>query len=289
CNVFARVSPEHMVRIVKAFQVHGEIVAMTGDGVNDAPALKAADIGCAMGKSGTQVAKNAADMVLTDDNFSTIVRAVEEGRGIFDNIKKAAHFLISSNIGEIIVIFISILLGHPTPLLPIQLLWINLITDSLPAMALGMEAPEKNIMSRKPKDTRSSLFDKSTVFNIVVEGCLIGCLSLLAFILGQFVFVDSSLVVARTMAFSVLGISQLVHAFNMRSERSLFRIGIFSNKKMVQSFLICLALQISVVTIPFLTSIFKTSPLSSAQWLTVILLSLVPLIAVEIEKALTKK
>ena len=289
CSVFARVSPEHKVRIVKAFQANGEIVAMTGDGVNDAPALKAADIGCAMGKGGTQVAKNAADMVLTDDNFSTIVKAVEEGRGIFDNIKKAAHFLISSNIGEIIVIFISILLGHPTPLLPIQLLWINLVTDSLPAMALGMEPPEKNIMGRKPKDTKSGLFEKSTVFNIVIEGCLIGCLSLFAFILGRFVFDGSSLAVARTMAFSVLGISQLVHAFNMRSERSLFKVGIFSNKKMVQSFIICLALQVSVVSIPFLTGIFKTTPLNSSQWLTVILLALVPILVVEIEKAIIKK
>ena len=287
CSVFARVSPEHKVRIVKAFQANGEIVAMTGDGVNDAPALKAADIGCAMGKGGTQVAKNAADMVLTDDNFSTIVRAVEEGRGIFDNIKKAAHFLISSNIGEIIVIFISILLGHPTPLLPIQLLWINLVTDSLPAMALGMEVPEKNIMARKPKDSKSGLFEKTTVFNIVVEGCLIGCLSLLAFILGQFVFDNSSLSVARTMAFSVLGISQLIHAFNMRSERSLFKVGIFSNKKMVQSFIVCLALQVSVASIPFLTGIFKTTPLNSNQWITVILLALIPLLAVEIEKAVT--
>lgn len=285
CNVFARVTPEHKVRIVKAFQANGEIVAMTGDGVNDAPALKAADIGCAMGKGGTQVAKNAADMVLTDDNFSTIVKAVEEGRGIFDNIKKAAHFLISSNIGEIIVIFISILLGHPTPLLPIQLLWINLVTDSLPAMALGMEKPEKNIMSRKPKDTNSSMFERSAVFNIIIEGCLIGCLSLLAFVMGQFMFADSSLAVARTMAFSVLGISQLVHAFNMRSEQSLFKIGIFSNKKMIHSFLICLALQVSVISIPLLTTIFKTTPLSLHQWLTVISLSLVPLIAVEIEKA----
>lgn len=287
CSVFARVSPEHKVRIVKAFQANGEIVAMTGDGVNDAPALKAADIGCAMGKGGTQVAKNASDMVLTDDNFSTIVRAVEEGRGIFDNIKKAAHFLISSNIGEIIVIFISILLGHPTPLLPIQLLWINLVTDSLPAMALGMEEPEKNIMSRKPKSSKSGLFEKTTVFNIILEGCLIGCLSLLAFILGQFMFKNSELTVARTMAFSVLGISQLVHAFNMRSEQSLFRVGFFSNKKMVQSFVICLILQISVVSIPVLTNIFKTTALSSQQWLIVVLLSLVPIVTVEIEKAFT--
>ena len=287
CSVFARVSPEHKVRIVKAFQANGEIVAMTGDGVNDAPALKAADIGCAMGKGGTQVAKNASDMVLTDDNFSTIVRAVEEGRGIFDNIKKAAHFLISSNIGEIIVIFISILLGHPTPLLPIQLLWINLVTDSLPAMALGIEPPEKNIMDRKPKSSKSGLFERTTVFNIIVEGCLIGCLSLFAFILGQFVFENSSLIVARTMAFSVLGISQLIHAFNMRSEQSLFKVGFFSNKKMLQSFIICLILQISVVSIPALTGIFKTTALSTQQWGFVILLALVPIVAVEIEKAVS--
>ncbi|MBR5273184.1 MAG: calcium-translocating P-type ATPase, PMCA-type [Clostridia bacterium] len=289
CNVFARVSPEHKVRIVKAFQANGDVVAMTGDGINDAPALKAADIGCAMGKGGTQVAKNAADMVLTDDNFSTIVCAVSEGRGIFDNIKKAAHFLISSNIGEIIVIFISILLGHPTPLLPIQLLWINLVTDSLPAMALGVEPSEKNIMNRKPKDSKDGLFDKSTVVNIALEGGLIGSLALFAFMFGQFMFGNSGINVARTMAFSVLGLSQLIHAFNMRSEQSLFKIGIFSNKKMIQSFLVCLILQISVVSFPALTGIFKTTQLNIDQWLIVTVLALVPLIIVEIEKAIINR
>ncbi|MBQ5588785.1 MAG: cation-translocating P-type ATPase, partial [Anaerotignum sp.] len=221
CTVFARVSPEHKVRIVKAFQKDGKVVAMTGDGVNDAPALKAADIGCAMGKNGTEVAKGAADMVLMDDNFATIVEAVREGRGIYDNIRKAVHFLLSSNIGEIITIFVAMVLGWATPLLPIQLLWVNLVTDSLPAIALGLDPVEKDSMERQPrKDT--SLFGGGMGSRIAVEGMMIGMLALIAFGIGHIYFDGGKeYITGRTMAFAVLSLSQLVHAFNMRTEHSL--------------------------------------------------------------------
>ena len=187
-SVFARVTPEHKVRIVKAYQSTGAVVAMTGDGVNDAPALKNADIGIAMGKNGTDVAKNAADMVLTDDNFVTIVEAVKQGRNIFDNIKKAIHFLIATNVGEIVTIFVGLLLGLKSPLLAIQLLWINLVTDSLPAIALGLEPPEKNIMSKKPRDPKKSLFADGLWSKIFVEGIMLGILTLFAFSLGNKLF-----------------------------------------------------------------------------------------------------
>ena len=187
-SVFARVSPEHKVRIVKAFRKTGAVVAMTGDGVNDAPALKNADIGISMGLHGTDVAKNASDMILTDDNFCTIVEAVKQGRNIFDNIKKAIHFLIATNVGEIVTIFVGLLLGLKSPLLAIQLLWINLVTDSLPAIALGLEPPEKNIMSKKPRDPKKSLFADGLWSKIFVEGIMLGILTLFAFSLGNKLF-----------------------------------------------------------------------------------------------------
>ena len=187
-SVFARVSPEHKVRIVKAFRKTGAVVAMTGDGVNDAPALKNADIGISMGLNGTDVAKNASDMILTDDNFCTIVEAVKQGRNIFDNIKKAIHFLIATNVGEIVTIFVGLLLGLKSPLLEIQLLWINLVTDSLPAIALGLEPPEKNIMSKKPRDPKKSLFADGLWSKIFVEGIMLGILTLFAFSLGNKLF-----------------------------------------------------------------------------------------------------
>lgn len=289
-SVFARVSPEHKVRIVKAFQKRGAVVAMTGDGVNDAPALKAADIGCAMGLSGTDVAKNAADMILTDDNFSTIVAAVRQGRGIFENIKKTIHFLLSSNIGEIITVLSSFLLRLPTPLLAIQLLWVNLVTDSLPALALGVEPVDKDIMSRPPNSSKSSLFTKDLIFAIAVEGCFIGTISMLAFTIGRAYFdVDPmNPIVGRTMAFSVLSLSQLVHAFNVRSSLSVFKIGLFSNPKLILSFIICLALQLSVVSVSFLSAIFKTAALNQLQWIIVIALSISPLVIIELEKLFFK-
>ena len=223
-SVFARVSPEDKVRIVKAFKTSGQVVAMTGDGVNDSPALKIADIGIAMGENGTDVAKNAADMILTDDNFVTIVEAVKQGRTIYDNIKKAIHFLISTNIGELVTIFIGLLLGLKSPLLAIQLLWINLVTDSFPAIGLGIQSPDANIMNRKPRDNKKGLFADGLWAKIFVEGTMIGMLTLFAFSLGNKLY---GLEVARTMAFVSLGMLELVHSFNIKSDESIFKARTF--------------------------------------------------------------
>lgn len=286
-SVFARVTPEHKVRIVNAFERRGEVVAMTGDGVNDAPALKAADIGCAMGQSGTDVCKGAADMILCDDNFSTIVSAVKEGRVIFANIKKAVHFLLSSNMGEIVTIFFAILIGWQTPLAAIHLLWVNFITDSLPAIALGFEKPDNDIMEQKPINRRKGLFADGLGMTIFLEGVMIGTLALIAFSFGMHIY--DNVTVAQTMAFCVLCLSQLVHAFNMRSGESLFKIGFFSNKVMNLAFGACVALQIAVICIPPLSKVFKVVPLSGTQWLLVGTLSLAPLVIIELEKFLQKK
>jgi len=288
-TVFARVSPEHKVRIVRAFQSHGEVVAMTGDGVNDAPALRAADIGCAMGISGTDVAKAASDMILTDDNFATIVAAVREGRGIYENIKKTVHFLLSCNIGEILTVFVSFLLRLPTPLLAIQLLWVNLVTDSLPALALGVEPIDDKIMERKPVKPNESIFSGGLGYSILVEGCFIGALALLAYSIGRIYFDTNPAApyIGRTMAFAVLSLSQIVHTFNMRSSRSVFQTGIFANPKLVLAAIVCTALQLSVIVIAPLAVIFKTVMLNSLQWMIVALLSLIPLAVVELEKLIT--
>lgn len=272
-RVFARVSPTHKVRIVKALQKRGEVVAMTGDGINDAPALKAADIGCAMGLSGTDVAKNASDMILADDNFATIVSAVKEGRGIYDNIRKSIHFLLSSNIGEIITIFIAILFGLPAPLVAVQLLWVNLVTDSLPAIALGVEPAPDDIMNKKPVSQKKGMFADGLIFKIILEGAMIGSLALVAYVVG-----------GQTMCFAVLSLSQLFHAFNMRSEHSIFQIGLFSNPKMILSFIIGTIMQVTVISIDSLARIFKVTPLSLGEWIAVFLFSIIPIIVVEIQK-----
>ena len=287
-RVFARVSPEHKVKIVKAFQRRGMVVAMTGDGVNDAPALKTADIGCAMGKNGTEVAQSAADMVLTDDDFSTIVAAVREGRGIYQNIRKTVHFLLSCNIGEILVVFAAFLLQVPTPLLAIQLLWVNLVTDSLPALALGADPIRSDVMRDPPHKREEGLFSGGMGFSLAVEGCLVGALALLAYTLGRVFFDENPAepVVGRTMAFCVLSLSQLVHSFNMRSEHSVLKIGLFSNRKLVSACGLCALLMVSVVLFPPLSALFQTTPLTSFQWLLVVLLSLCPLLVVEGEKLL---
>jgi Ca2+-transporting ATPase len=293
-SVYARVSPEHKVKIVKAWQAKGQIVAMTGDGVNDAPALKSANIGCAMGITGTDVAKGAAHMVLTDDNFATIVEAVREGRGIFDNIQKSIQFLLSCNIGEIITLFIAMLLNWDAPLLPIHILWVNLVTDSLPALALGVEPVAEDVMGRPPRDPKKSIFADGLAAIIGMQGFMVGALTLAAFLAGQQVLSagqspEQSLLVGRTMAFLTLALSQLVHAFNVRSHSSLFKVGLFTNRFMLGAVAISVLLQISVDIIPGLSDIFKVVPLNSTQWLTVLGLAIAPLILVEIGKALTKK
>ena len=287
CTVFARVAPEHKVRIVQAFQKRSNVVAMTGDGVNDAPALKTADIGCAMGKSGTEVAKGASDLILTDDNFATIVEAVREGRGIYDNIRKAVHFLLSSNIGEILTIFVAMVLGWAAPLLPIQLLWVNLVTDSLPAIALGMEPAEENIMERPPRKNTGSLFGDGLGGRILLEGVMIGVLALLAFGIGHVYFdQEDGYAVGRTMAFAVLSLSQLVHAFNMRGEASLGKLPFCSNKWLLMAFVVGVALQCVVIMMPPLAGIFQVVPLNGEQWLLTAALALAPLPLVELEKAI---
>lgn len=279
-SVFARVTPEHKSQIVKAFQSTGAVVAMTGDGVNDAPALKNADIGIAMGQNGTDVAKNASDMILTDDNFVTIVEAVKYGRTIFNNIRKAIHFLIATNVGEIVTIFLGLLIGMRSPLLAIQLLWINLITDSLPAIALGLDNPEKDIMNHKPRNPKKSIFADGLWGKIIVEGVMIGVLNLLAFSIGR----RYSLDVARTMAFVSLGLLELVHSFNIRSEDSIFKTGIFKNKYLCLAFLGGALLQIIVVIVPSWAEVFKLTNLTTKQWLCTIVISLMPIILIEMQK-----
>ncbi len=314
-RVYARVSPEHKVRIVKAWQANGEIVAMTGDGVNDAPSLKTADIGCAMGITGTDVSKEAADVVLTDDNFATIVSAVEEGRRIYDNILKSIQFLISSNIGEIITLF-TVIMATPIiakifnisdvsliePLLPIHILWVNLVTDSLPALALSVEPAEKDIMKRKAKSGKKQIFTKGMVWRIIYQGIMIGALTLVAFFVGMsttnepilnpakdgyLTLEQSKIEIGQTMAFAVLAISQLVHAFNNKSkDKSLFKVGILNNKPLIGAFLLSLVLMIAVLNIPFLQSIFSTVPITLNDFLVVTGLSIAPLVIVELFKLL---
>lgn len=281
-SVFARVSPEHKVRIVKAFQSTGAVVAMTGDGVNDAPALKNADIGIAMGKGGTDVAKNAADMILLDDNFVTIVEAVKQGRNIYDNIKKAIHFLISTNIGEIVTIFFGLVLGIKSPLLAIQLLWINLVTDSLPAIALGLEKEEENIMSRLPRNPKKNLFADGLWWKIIIEGAMLGIFTLLAFSIGNRLY---SVEVGRTMAFLTLGILELVHSFNIKSEESIFKIGVLENKYLVGALVLGVILQVIVVVVSPLAQVFSLVPLTGIQWLYTVLIAIAPIPIVEIQKA----
>ena len=284
-SVFARVTPEHKVRIVKAYQSTGAVVAMTGDGVNDAPALKNADIGIAMGKNGTDVAKNAADMVLTDDNFVTIVEAVKQGRNIFDNIKKAVHFLIATNIGEIVTIFLGLVLGLKSPLLAIQLLWINLVTDSLPAIALGLEKPEADIMDKKPRDSRKGIFADGLWQRIITEGTMLGILTLVAFSVGNYLY---DIEVGRTMAFVSLGLLELVHSFNIKSEESIFKVGLFENKYLLGAFILGALLQIVVVVIPSVAEVFKLVPLTQVQWMYTFGISILPLVIMEIQKAFNK-
>ncbi len=288
-TVYARVSPEHKTRIVNAWRKQGKVVAMTGDGVNDAPALKAADIGCAMGRAGTDVAKEAADMILTDDDFATIVHAVAEGRGIYANIKKAIHYLLSCNIGEILTILIATVFNfRQMPLLPVQLLWLNLVTDSLPALALGVEPVEDGVMEERPRDARESLFTRGFTLRLAWQGTMVGLLTLAAYLLGEYVVLDAAGTGAgaNTMAFATLTLCQLFHAFDVRSEeRSLRHIGVFSNPAMNRAFAVGLVMQLSVLCLPALEVIFHTVPLTPGQWAAVLGLALTPVAVCEIVKA----
>lgn len=281
-RVFARVSPEHKVKIVKAFKAKGNIVSMTGDGVNDAPSLKTADIGVSMGITGTDVAKGASDMILTDDNFSTIVSAIEEGRNIFNNIKKSVMFLLSCNLGEIFALFVAILLNWAAPLKPIHILWVNLITDSLPALSLGVDPGDKSVMNNKPRDPKENFLKHGSVF-LVLNGVLIGVLTLFAFQFGLKKY--GNVTHAQTMAFVVLSVSQLVHSLNMRHpEKSIFQVGLFTNKFLIFSILFGIFLQDVIITVPFLANTFDVFDLTMKDWLVVSGLSIVPLITNEIAK-----
>ena len=310
-SVYARVSPEHKVRIVKAWQKQGEIVAMTGDGVNDAPSLKTADIGCSMGIVGTDVAKEAADVILTDDNFATVVSAVEEGRRIYDNILKAIQFLLSSNVGEIVVLFIAILItpwlssvfnidvNLIVPLLPIHILWIKLVTDSLPALALAVDPAEEDVMERKPNKKKKGIFTKGMTLRIVYQGIMIGLITLAAFIIGlatpeQDLPVIEGLSneeirveIGQTMAFTVLDLSELVHVFNIRNnKKSIFKTKAFNNKTLLLAIAVSAALMLVILFIPALRHIFSIPVLPTANIIEIILLVFAPLVIVEIFKLL---
>ena len=283
-SVYARVSPEHKLRVVRAWRRHGEIVAMTGDGVNDAPAVKEADIGVAMGITGTDVTKEVSDMVVTDDNFASIVSAVEEGRTIFDNIRKFVHYLLSCNAGEILVMFCSSLMGMPVPLLPIQILWVNLVTDGLPALALGVDPGDPKVMLRPPRKPTEAVITRPRAWLMLGQGCLIALCSLLAF---GFVYSvrKEPVECARTAAFVVLSLTQLFHSFNCRSTtESLFKLGIFSNMSLVGAAVISGLLQMAAVYSPFAQTIFKTRPISHLDWLPIIALSSLPFWAMEVAK-----
>ena len=283
--VYARVSPEHKLRIVQMWRKHKEVVAMTGDGVNDAPAVKEADIGVAMGITGTDVTKEVSDMVITDDNFASIVAAIEEGRGIYDNIKKFVHYLLSCNSGEILVMFVSSLVGWPVPLLPVQILWVNLVTDGLPALALGVDPVEPGIMKRPPRKSDEPVVTKQRAFLMLVQGAFIAFCSLAAFSFVLF-FEKEGIERARTACFIVLSCSQLFHSFNCRSmTESLFKIGVFTNKKLIMANFVSFLMQMAVVYLPFLQVVFKTRPLGVLDWALVLFISSLPLWAMEAVKA----
>ena len=287
--VFARVAPEHKLRIVRAWKQRGQIVAMTGDGVNDAPAVKEADIGVAMGITGTDVTKEVSDMIVTDDNFASIVAAVEEGRGIYDNILKFVHYLLSCNMGEILVMLVASLFGMPAPLLPIHILWVNLVTDGLPALALGVDPVDPGIMNRPPRDPAESVVDRRRGWVMALQGAMIAACSL-----GAFTWVyygeHEPIANARTAAFIVLACSQLFHAFNCRhATRSLFQLGVLTNPKLVLAVIVSMTLQIIVVSIPFLEGIFKTVTLRPMDWVVVVAVSSLPLWLMELVKIFLRR
>jgi Ca2+-transporting ATPase len=288
-SVYARVSPEHKLRAVRGWRKRGEVVAMTGDGVNDAPAVKEADIGVAMGITGTDVTKEVSDMIITDDNFASIVAAVEEGRGIYDNIKKFIHYLLSCNSGEILVMFIASLLGFPVPLLPIQILWVNLVTDGLPALALGMDPVDPNIMKRPPRKTDEAVIPARMARLILAQGAFIAFCSLLAFVFVLYVEKEG-IVRARTAALFAMTCSELFQSLNCRSQTvSFFKLGIFTNGKLLLASMGSLALQIVIIFTPFLQRIFRVEALSLLDMAVLMAISSLPLWAMEIVKILNKR
>ncbi len=273
-SVFARVSPRHKLRIVRAFQKNGHVVAMTGDGVNDAPAVKEADIGVSMGITGTDVTKEAAGVILLDDNFATLVAAVEEGRVIYRNIRKFIRYLLSCNVGEVLTMFIGMLLGFPVVLLPIQILWVNLVTDGLPAIALGLDPPDGDVMDKPPRKSDEGVFSGGLLLKIIVRGVLIAACTLLTF---WIIWATSgNLGTARTGAFLTLVLTQLIHVFECKSEeKSLFRINLLNNKRLILAALFSLAMILAVIYVPFLVGIFKTVPLNLNQIIYVVLITLI--------------
>ncbi|HTY12677.1 MAG TPA: HAD-IC family P-type ATPase, partial [Candidatus Omnitrophota bacterium] len=286
-NVFARVSPEHKLRIIEALKANGEIVAMTGDGVNDAPALKKADIGVAMGITGTDVSKEASDLVLTDDNFATIVSAIEEGRGIYDNIKKFVRYMLSTNSGEVMTMLGGIILGLPIPLLPVQILWINLVTDGLPALALSVEPIEKDIMDHPPRDPKEKMTSDGLLLSMLGIGLLMSAGTLLMFWVGM---KDGGLIKARTMAFVVLAFFQMAHAINCRSlNRSIFKIGAFTNPLLLLAIASTVIMQIAVVYLPALQGLFKTTAISLQEFMLLTAVALTPIPLVEARKFFSPK
>lgn len=302
-RVFARVSPEHKVRIVKALKANNQIVSMTGDGVNDAPSLKEADVGVAMGITGTDVAKGAADVVLTDDNFATITAAVEEGRNIYKNIKKSIIFLLSCNLGEILTLLIGILMGWPAPLTAVHILWVNLVTDTLPAISLGVDPEDPDVMTEKPREAKEKIFSKDDVIFSLWNGSLIAFLTLFAFVEGLKVYSGSeslfsmniyqvpneAVVHAQTMAFITLSVSQLFHSFNLRSKRkSIFKVGLFTNKLLLWSVIVGIAIQTIIVHTPFFQDVFRIQPLLIKDWIFVIGLSILPVVLNELVKAVKR-
>lgn len=273
--VFARVAPEHKLKIVNAFKRRGHIVAMTGDGVNDAPAIKAADIGVAMGRSGTDVAKEAASLVLLDDNFATIQAAIEEGRNIYENIRKFIRYLLASNVGEILVMLFAMLLALPLPLVPIQILWVNLVTDGLPAMALGLDRPEENVMKRPPRRPDEGVFARGLGWKIISRGFLIGLVTLAAF-MTAYERSGHELAYAQTAAFATLVLAQLVHVFDCRCERSIFDRNPLGNGYLVAAVIVSLLLLFVVIYYPPLQTVFHTEPLAALDWLLIVGLSALP-------------
>ncbi len=305
-KVFARVSPEHKVKIVRAFKEKGNIVSMTGDGVNDAPSLKFADIGVAMGITGTDVSKGASDMILTDDNFTTIVHAIEEGRNIYNNIKKTVMFLLSCNLGEVVCIFLATLLNWPLPLIATQLLWVNLVTDTLPAICLGIDPGDKDVMKRKPRNPKESFFSGGAGIRAAIGGTLIGILTLVAFYLGMIHNGDSIpltnaaffktpvgeevLTYGMTMAFIVLTFSQLFYSLSMRnSKKTIFELGLFGNKMLILSIIVGMLLQVGLISTPAIAKVFKVTQMDSSHWGMVLGLSIIPFIVNEILKLFSRK